>query len=520
MMKRSWLTLAVLAGALALAGGCNCGTNPPVGGENDAGEEELADSGTTDTDAGEEPDAGDADGGEMDLDGGELDAGELDGGEADAGEEDAGMVEPDAGVTPTTLCQDVAKKKCDYFVRCRTDDADDQNRANDKVAASEQATCEAQQDNLGCQVLAKGWELGRSTFDETKYFECIDATYPANTCARDLNTVIEKCTNFPFLQAGTMPGGTCTADVDCIGGYCAKMGTNPPATACGTCQAYVANNQSCQRDAQCNPATSYCDNFGAFGGGTNTCQPYKAAMATCDNDEECGAGNVCAATGVGFTRACRAGVALGGACTGGRFECARTVDVNAQLSNGTDLPELICSTNSGAGTCIKLQTTAGGVCGNAERIIPIIGPQGPFCPETEFCAAGLCTPRRMAGQPCTNTDQCAFGTFCEGGSQTCVAYKDVGGTCSNTNGSQCMNLLGCQGATCQPGFSNLGEPCNGTQPCAQGYCDGASMTCTALKADGAACGGANTSQAQANAQCESNVCSQANGGMCVDACWD
>lgn len=500
MTRSSWLWFSAIACAFTLAAGCNCGGNPPVtpGTEEDGGTPQE-DAGTGDPDAGgmtdmdggvTDMDAGtDTDGGMTDLDGGT----DPDGGMTDL---DGGMMEMDAGIAPSNICADVAKKKCDFAIRCKTDDTDDQNRTNDQVASAERAACEALETEAGCLIGAAGWDLGRANVDVTAYFACIDAQYPANTCARDLNDVLANCTNLPFINGATANGGLCTNDSECSSGFCSV----PAADACGTCQAYLPNGQQCQRDAQCNPASSYCDETGF--GSSNTCEAYTALSMTCTRDDACGPGNVCASTG-GFQRTCQVAVALGGACTGNRFQCARTA--------GSPLPETICSSENAAGTCIPVQTTAGGTCGNGERIAPLFGPRGPFCLETEYCSSGLCTPRRTTGQPCTDTEQCAMGLYCDNQGQTatdqCQPYKDVNQACSSS--AQCKNLLTCALAICQPGFGLVGEACNAMVPCAEGYCDATTNMCTALEADGATCTG--------DAQCESYDCAN---GMCADACWD
>jgi hypothetical protein len=95
-MTDRWMWLPAPTLTLALAGGCNCGSEPPV-------------TGNPDVDGGAETDGGTvADGGGQPDDGEDPDGGEV----ADAG--------TDAGVTPSTICQDVAKKKCDWAIRCKT----------------------------------------------------------------------------------------------------------------------------------------------------------------------------------------------------------------------------------------------------------------------------------------------------------------------------------------------------------------------------------------------------------------
>src|SRR5207237_3379790 len=102
-------------------------------------------------------------------------------------------------VTPGNVCNDVAKRKCDFEIRCKSDVADQQGRpTTDAIAASERAACEAQATNdPNCTVGAAGWDAGRAVLDAAKYGACIDAAYPAGTCVRDLNAVLTACANAP-----------------------------------------------------------------------------------------------------------------------------------------------------------------------------------------------------------------------------------------------------------------------------------------------------------------------------------
>ncbi|MBX5484614.1 MAG: hypothetical protein IRZ16_22550 [Myxococcaceae bacterium] len=491
-MTHRWICLTAICGALAFAGGCNCGNpQPNVNPNGDAG----SDAGSGD-DAGGGDDAGTVDGG--------ADAGM----ETDGGEVTDGGSTTDGGVNLDTICADVAKKKCDFFIRCTTatdpearfnDNPLNQGRANDQVTAAMRAECEAFETDMACRGLVASLENGRSTLDAAKYAACIDAAFPSDTCARDFNLIASSCLNNAFLTANTGNGSLCTQDLECTNGYCAKTGNN----ICGTCTAYVAIGQKCPRGVECDPSTSYC--APALNPNNRTCTAYRSTGQSCQRDIECGPGNVCQTSdGNVFNRTCAPGVPLGGACTGGHFECLRE-PIDFDLFNaGGVVPTALCSAQSGPGTCIPIQSPIGGVCGTGEAFNALTSNRGPLCNETGACLSGVCGPRRAAGLPCTSDELCAPGTRCVMG--TCTAYKDLGEPCSGNN--DCKNFMTCQGATCQPVLSMLGEPCNNTQPCAEGYCDKNTSTCTALKADGEACG--------ADGECTSQLCM---GGTCTAACW-
>ncbi len=413
----------------------------------------------------------------------------------------------DGGVNPSTVCLDAAKRKCDFYIRCRTDVNDAQGRGNAAVAAGERGKCEALFANdRACTIGAAGWASGRATVDLTKYGACLDATYPSNSCSRDLNDASKKCATTAFVTAATAVGGNCTSDSECVNGWC-SIANN---ALCGTCQAQfnadggVAN---CDRDSQCVASRSYC--LGADGQMANQpCQAFTAIDAGCifvsPNQEQCGPGNVCASTAAfGQNPKCLPGKLEAASCIKGRQECLRS---------GRGKFELTCATDvQGFDTCQKqYNTVAGGRCGTGETVPSSNASEGTFCLETEFCATGVCANRRAAAAPCTATDQCQAGLRCNG--TVCVPFTDVDGGCSNS--FFCKNMLNCNPATnaCEPGFSLDGGACSGGQNgtlCAEGFCgQGAVTTCSPLLANGQPC--------NQFSQCQSYACV---GNVCAMACW-
>lgn len=173
----------------------------------------------------------------------------------------------------------------------------------------------------------------------------------------------------------------------------------------------------------------------------------------------------------------------------------------------------------------------------------------PGCPDA--CCQGTCVGDAppvlpMVGQSCAMTFQCQDG-FCDGQTQTCVAYRQLGEACTgsgqcgqggcinnvctrlagpgeacnpvSTSGAQCADLgYTCSTATstCKP-YGLTGDPClnerecsplyecNASQVCQlrstrgdvcdpqsfgcidRSYCDATTLTCNEPKADGAAC---------------------------------
>lgn len=387
------------------------------------------------------------------------------------------------------------------------------------MAAGQRAACVAQQQNTPeCLVGSADVYLGRATLDPARMAACLDAAYPTGTtCVRDLNEVANKCGLAKYVSPATAVGALCTSDTECVSGFC----NVPGGAVCGSCNPYLndgGTGANCSRDSQCDPARSYC--VGADG--TNSgqpCQQYTAPGALCgtsftqfQQQEECGPGNVCAGTGTIGQFRCAVGKAEGQPCTKGRFECFRS---------GRGRVDLLCATVTnpdggltGADLCVKqYNAAAAGLCNNGETVFG--QGFGPYCLETEFCSGGLCTPRRPAGQPCTNTDMCLPGLRCSG--NVCQPFRDETQACNGSG--DCRNLLACTNAAggnvCAPTLAALAAPCgnvSGVQVrCAEGSCETAGPnagTCQALKPDGATCGAAG--------QCASFSCA---GGTCGVACW-
>jgi hypothetical protein len=308
-----------------------------------------------------------------------------------------------------------------------------------------------------------------------------------------------------------MPGGLCTSDTECIGGFCRQAG----GALCGVCERYVNGDggvagAACNRDRMCDPARTFCpggDGTPSAGG----CQAYVALDAGCNmlstQQEECGPNRVCASPASFQAGRCIVGKLEGAVCGKGTSalsplrECARS---------GRGVNELVCATVGANDTCVKSQNVAaGGTCGTGEGF-----GLGTFCLESEYCNANLCTARRASGQPCTNQvtdEECQAGLRCANGpgGVQCRPYLDLGTAC-NASG-ECKNYLTCTGngqATCQPGFAADGGACGnaiGVQ-CAEGFC-GADGGCQSLQGSGATCANAN--------QCQSYTCST----TCQAACW-
>jgi hypothetical protein len=91
---------------------------------------------------------------------------------------------------------------------------------------------------------------------------------------------------------------------------------------------------------------------------------------------------------------------------------------------------------------------------------------------TAYCAPNeTCTALPTDNQPCSSTQGCAGGYYCNFTNDTCQALLGQGGAC--TGGNQCQKGLYCDLSTgtgsCQP-LHGGGEPCTGNQSCESNQC--------------------------------------------------
>ena len=173
------------------------------------------------------------------------------------------------------------------------------------------------------------------------------------------------------------------------------------------------------------------------------------------------------------------------------------------------------------------------------------GAIGEYCTQSEFCATGgycdtailKCAALIHAGMPCTSSDECAYGLGCGGstGARVCKALPMEGESCPDgicrddaqycsatttckkvglppsacTTSAECSLFYPCDFATnmCKQGPA-LGQSCSGGTRCfeANTFCDSATLTCVALRANGGPC----TNETQ----CTSGYC-DFNAGQCA-----
>jgi hypothetical protein len=204
-------------------------------------------------------------------------------------------------------------------------------------------------------------------------------------------------------------------------------------------------------------------------------------------------------------------------------QCAMNEECKSRDCDVPSCPDACCQ-----GTCVgdsPVRSQVGGPCESTSQCIDsycdfqtttcaAFRPAGAACTTDTQCQVGgcvnsICTTLPGPGEVCSTLQDAAncgdLGYVCSTTSMTCVAYGLTGDPCMTSR--DCSPLYVCgPAATCilRP---RLGEACD---PQSEGcidrsYCEPATSTCTAPKADGAACTG---SQECASDNCDftTNVC--------------
>lgn len=148
--------------------------------------------------------------------------------------------------------------------------------------------------------------------------------------------------------------------------------------------------------------------------------------------------------------------------------------------------------------------------GQTECIVPLA--DGEACQSSSDCASKFCNPGPRTcdpggkpGEPCAARTDCRQG-FC-----------NASGACENLhqNGEACAANEQCLNARCDPGTGICGLPDGATcqasndSMCASGYCDNATLRCSARKPDGQSC--------QDATECQSNYCNYSSR-TCTQHC--
>jgi hypothetical protein len=299
----------------------------------------------------------------------------------------------------------------------------------------------------------------------------------AGTCATGASTAcgIYACTTTGCAKP-------CTVNTDCPqGNYCA--------TANGTCHATKVSGSGCAAGTECSSGFCSPDLVCCDSACTGTCM-------ACTKTSTGQADGTCAAVTQGLTHNadCTPGTTTScgfdGKCDGKgacEYYGSNTTCASAGCSGQTFTPAKVCN---GSGTCV-----AGGSQVN--------------------CGQSACAPDGCKTACTTDTD-CASGSYCVVGSNTCTTKKTNGTACGAGNectSGACVDSICCQNACTQLCYA-----------CTAAKTGGSDGTCQAIKAGTANSGCTSSDQStcgqdgtcDGNGQCRVWVPgTQCGAGMCV-----
>jgi uncharacterized protein (TIGR03382 family) len=320
---------------------------------------------------------------------------------------------------------------------------------------------------------------------------------------------------------------SCGLDTDCmVTGYC-KAGTctlkkpdGSPALAANECASGILADGVCC-DVECADPCMACTAFLKGGGVSGVCEPV---IAGTDPDDDCDDQGV-------------ASCGTNGSCNGAGA-CAlypnAAVCVAPSCAGGTAIDPSLCD---GKGSCVAggMKDCAPAMCVNG--VCAAVCVIDTDCLGASYCGAGVCTAKKIVGQPAAASNEClsdfaADGVCCDtacdaGPCDGCTvatgAQKD--GTCAIfsgpacEDGDPCTTAETCLAGVCQGGSEVLCPPMDVCHDA--GSCDPNSGACVPVpKADGSPCDDGNPCTADG---CVAGVCTSTHlldgtpctGGVCI-----
>lgn len=165
---------------------------------------------------------------------------------------------PIPGIAPDDAPRELAEAICPKaYECCMAKQLMDNEQAGTDVASCEAKTREA----LGQQVahIKASQRQGRAVYDGLKVQACVDRLKAPSTKCADLNTTnhlsgVPECAS--FLEPKVAPGGPCTADFECVGGFCDTSNLAPGTLGDGACKAFATAGQACGTATPCGPDLS------------------------------------------------------------------------------------------------------------------------------------------------------------------------------------------------------------------------------------------------------------------------
>lgn len=324
-------------------------------------------------------------------------------------------------------------------------------------------------------------EAGRVGYDSQQAADCLDqyaSLTVAQTCGPNPSAFLTACYE-PAPITGTIgPGGDCIDQAECADGYCPTgqtcNGTCRLSGGCGdgaacldgeycarqpddtfSCEALKPQGQSCE-SSECQEDL-YCPMTGA----SRTCQVRKSAGSVCNRAEECEDPYTCIRDAEGRNGTCNPAKSEGETCyrseeCGGEMNCMRldSETVGVCAGDGDRQRGESCSRSSYCSaddtcvneTCVKLEyVSQGSRCTNETHCTP-----GTICQlASPDATMGACRPPAQRGDSCVATNDCTYGLYCDGASDSqagnCAPVKDDGAGCSES--SECTSGL-CRDSIC------------------------------------------------------------------------
>lgn len=255
----------------------------------------------------------------------------------------------------------------------------------------------------------------------------------------------------------------CRSGLDCV--------SSQTEGVCSVCMAKSQLNETCggTSDRECGNGL-YCTTG-------NVCAALKDVNATCANETECKT-RYCPATVCTMPPAKNEACGVNERC-GGALHCSNNICVEGKGENETCQTSDDCLESL---VCANLKCTYLDYCSQ-----PAVGQPCLFeCASGAYCSMSstdqVCKAFIAANQPCTSSDRCSDGNYCNSSSDTCQPYAQAGDACG-TNGALCETY--------------------------EAYCDfmGNPMQCIALKPNGQGC--------TSFSECQSYYCDSTTD-LCAD----
>jgi MYXO-CTERM domain-containing protein len=275
----------------------------------------------------------------------------------------------------------------------------------------------------------------------------------------------------------------------------------------GVCVLYPAGAKGCTTSAECPPNTrcvdgrcqegydgavcSPCTDHEQCGGAEDLCLRYPDGTARCAR--ACTADGDCEAVPGCAERSCRChdlGGDQGAQCVADDMTCigGATCDTDddcpndQQCDGGNCIPKGCAAL---ADQCDSADDCCSGLCVEGQCtqpcdwLTPNLGCPASFYCDIRECGTALCMPGKLgpaaAGESCLRHAECSTG-YCAstGGPSTCQWPCEPEGRSACPESWSCLQIGASECGLCACHMGRLGDPCDGDNSCASGFCAGKS----------------------------------------------